>query len=249
MPGLIFSIADTLRELESAKQLTRRFTENAESVFPKLKVQMESLEVERSQSATNWGIPLSQPLRTKLSRGEYEPGGGGVKVCGELSFTWKIQRMAPKKAKDRAKQFRLVGNASTVARVFEIKDDDSKGDEIAMWRCEIGDDQSPGCHFHVQVMGQEDEGPFPKKLSIPRLPSCLPSPMVALEFLIAELFQDSWKKHMFSESSDLQHWRSIQRDRFKRLYDWQTGVLSGQSQLSPWSALKYAKPPENIFVK
>jgi hypothetical protein len=135
-----------------------------------------------------------------------------------------------------------------VARVFETEADGSKGEELAMWRIEIGDDDSPGCHFHVQIRGEEDDGPFPKRLSVPRLPTCLASPMAALEFLLAELFQEAWRRHVSAETDALKSWRAIQRERLRKLFEWQSHTVAGLNQASPWSTLKLAKPPADIFV-
>lgn len=129
-----------------------------------------------------------------------------------------------------------------------MKDNGSRGEELAMWRIEIGDDASPGCHFHVQIRGEDEEGPFPKRLSVPRLPTCLASPMAALEFLLAELFQEAWLRHVSAETDALRQWRAIQRDRLEKLFAWQTQTVSRVNQTSPWSTLKLAKPPADLFV-
>src|SRR4051812_15630705 len=57
------------------------------------------------------GIPRGSPLRTKVSLGEYEPGGaGGKKVVGALSAAWDIEPLGPTGPRNRlARQFRLGG--------------------------------------------------------------------------------------------------------------------------------------------
>lgn len=248
MAGIKFGIAEMLRELESARNLTRAFTENGDYVFSRVRTQLESLRDEPNRASLAWEIPKSAPLRSIKSSGEYESSGKGVSVSGELSFVWEIRRLSPIRRRDPAKEFQLIGNASTVARVFETEADGSKGEELAMWRIEIGDDDSPGCHFHVQIRGEEDDGPFPKRLSVPRLPTCLASPMAALEFLLAELFQEAWRRHVSAETDALKSWRAIQRERLRKLFEWQSHTVAGLNQASPWSTLKLAKPPADIFV-
>lgn len=247
MAGIKFEIAQVLLELESARRLTRDFTSNGDYVFSRLKTQLESLRYGLTQASMPWEIPRLSPLRIK-SAGEHERGGRGITVSGEFSFLWQIARVRPVRRKDPAKEFQLTGIASTVARIFEVEEDGSQGSELAMWRIEIGDDNSPGCHFHVQIRGEEDDGPFPKRLSVPRLPTCLTSPMAALEFLLAELFQDEWQRHIASETDALQSWRTIQRERLRRLFAWHSQTIASLNQASPWSTLKQAKPPANIFV-
>jgi hypothetical protein len=247
MPGIIFSINDIILELECAKGLAGRFLVSHEAVFSRLRVQLESLREEASRSDVAWEISPSQALRTIVSEGQYESSGKGKPVFGTLSFRWEVRRIHPKKLKQPARYFQLVGIASTTTRVFEVNDDGSQGKELAMWRTEVGDDNSPGCHFHVQIRGEDDEGPFPKRLSVPRLPGYLATPMAALEFMLAELFQERWKKHVVAETDDLKRWRAIQKRRFEKLLGWQTETISRATQ-SPWSVLKAAKPPERLFV-
>ena len=247
MPGIIFSISETISELESAKALAGRFLENDEAVFPQLKMQLEGLRDEASRSDVAWGISRSQALRAIVSDGEYVSSGKGKAVLGTLSFRWEVRRVHPKKPKQPAQYFQLVGIASTTTRVFAVNGDGSQGEELAMWRTEVGDDNSPGCHFHVQIRGENDEGPFPKRLSVPRLPGYLATPMAALEFMLAELFQEQWKRHVVAETEPLRRWRAIQKRRFQKLLGWQTETVSMATQ-SPWSVLKAAKPPEKLFV-
>lgn len=245
MPGIRFPFTDTLIELESAKAIAHEFLENEELVFAQIRTQLEGLRDERT-SHVSWTIPSSRPLRTIVSPGHYDRGGGGA-VVGTMSFVWEIGRVPPKKRKAPAEFFELVGIASTVSRVFAVNDDGSLGDELAMWRMEIGDDNSPGCHFHVQIRGEVEDGPFPRRLPVPRLPGCLATPMAALEFMLAELFQERWTKHIFSETDSLKRWRAIQRSRFSRLLAWQQIQTSSTSR-SPWLALKGAKPPQDLFL-
>lgn len=248
MPGIKFGFAQMLQELESARKLTHGFTVNGDLVLSRVKTQLESLRVESTLRPMQWEIPMSTPLRIVKSAGEYELGGRGVPVTGEFSFLWEIRRIRPARRREPAKEFELIGIASAVARIFGVGDNDARGDELAMWRMEIGDDNSPGCHFHVQIRGEAEDGPFPKRLSVPRLPTCLASPMAALEFLLAELFQESWRKHVSAETDALKNWRAIQRDRLRRLFAWHSDTVSALNQASPWATLKHAKPPTDIFV-
>jgi hypothetical protein len=247
MAGIVFSISEALQELESAKALAGPFLVNRELVFGQLRTQLEGLRDEPAIGQFAWTIPSSQPLRTIVSEGEYEKSSKGQRIAGTLSFVWQIARVRPHKPKLPAQRFQLVGVASTVVRVLQIEDDDTQGAELAMWRTEVGDTQSPGCHFHVQVLGEKDDLPFPKSLSVPRLPSCLVTPMVTLEFMLAELFQERWRKHVFAESDALKRWRVIQRQRLTRLFSWQASAVAAGDR-SPWTLLKAAKPPQGIFV-
>lgn len=119
-----------------------------------------------------------------------------------------------------------------------------------MWRTEVGDVGSPGCYFHQQVLGQSDSPPFPHGLSVPRLPSVIVTPMAVLEFLLGELFQDEWAKHVSRETDDTRFWQSTQRDILLRLLDWKKRHIQ-KCVGSPWMALKRAKPEaaDGLFVQ
>ena len=147
--------------------------------------------------------------------------------------------------KARADRFALTGKTSTRVRIHSAAD----SAEIAMWRMEIGDSESPGCHFHVQVRGELDDIPFPKALSVPRLPSLHTSPLCVLEFVLSELFQRRWDERVAEEARHLERWAPIQRQRFSRILAWQIKTLRERAIGSPWVALKREKPEPDLFVK
>jgi hypothetical protein len=92
-------------------------------------------------------------------------------------------------------------------------------EQLAMWRVEVGDDASPGCHFHTQIEGERNNPPYPRSLSVPRLPTLLVTPMAALEFLLAEMFQSRWQQHAAEESAEMQRWKPIQKQRLLKLFE------------------------------
>jgi len=246
--GLLFRIPEMLGELDFAERLARPFLENGSSVFRALRTQLEGIRDEHSGRMIPWEIPSGRPLRTIVSRGEYERGSKGRRVVGTLSFKWEVVRVHPKKPKLPAQELKLVGVASTMVRVLEVETDDNGEPELAMWRTEVGDAASPGCHFHVQILGESLDPPFPKSLSVPRLPTCLTTPMATMEFMLGELFQERWRKHISAETQALQSWRNIQRERMRRLFSWHSESILASGQ-TPWAMLKAAKPRPDIFVK
>ena len=116
-----------------------------------------------------------------------------------------------------------------------------------MWRMEIGDSGSPGCHFHVQILGQTQEIPFPKSLSVPRIPSLIMTPAAVLEFVLAELFQDEWARQVGRNGADLKRWAAIQKKRWQNLLNWKLEVVS--TSASPWTTMKSEKPNVDLFIK
>ncbi len=245
--GILFPINDMLDEVRSAEALASPFLDNPQSFFHEVRTQLVGIRDHYREELISWEVPLEHCLRTRVSKGEHEKGSKGRWVVGHLAFKWQVRRVHPKKPRLPAKFLELIGIASTVVRIIHVDDEGALGEEIAMWRTEVGDAASPGCHFHVQIRGESEELPFPKNLSVPRLPTCLTSPMASLEFMLGELFQDAWDKHISAQSNERNTWRSIQRSRMEKLFAWHVKRIRG-SDASPWMALKAAKPDPDIFT-
>src|SRR6478609_3396288 len=138
-------------------------------------------------TARTWEIPREQPLITNVSKGLYEDRDRNKQkspsVFGKLSFVWHL-RMGPKPVR----KIFLCDNASTELQICA-----EDGVVLCKWQMDIGQYDSPGCCFHVQLIDGDKHTSFPKGLPIPRFPSYPPTPMICLEFLLAELFQKDWR--------------------------------------------------------
>ena len=188
-----------------------------------------------------WELEPRNAIRTILSDGEF--GGQGA-VWATLSFVWEITPRAPNIRRGNT-HFEITGNASTRIRLYKHSEE---GDiQLAMWRMEIGTTTGPGATFHAQILGEEEEGYFPKSLPIPRFPIFLATPASALEFVIAELFQTAWPKYLGTLSSNLINWRAIQSKRLKKYHEWNLSVLGG-SLGSPITELKNRFPEPEWFL-
>ena len=251
---LEFSFDDLQAEIEALERLADDFIEPVSKYA--LRQYREDLRSIRESPADNkvyrWEIAPTAPLRTKISNGNYEAGTrrGALQVRGELSTIWDVRHpiRRGKKAR-RAESLLLVGKASTVMRVLQEDPETQASTEIAMWRAEVGDHASPGCHFHVQVLGHADGPPFPKALSVPRLPSIAITPMDAFEFLLGELFQDKWCAEVATRDRfHFGRWREIQTRRLVRLFDWQKLTVE-QGADSAWVNLKLSKPRPLLFCE
>jgi hypothetical protein len=153
----------------------------------------------------------------------------------------------PKKNKlDTPKHFYLTGNASVRVEWVDVSDHKSMGS----WRMEIADDAAPGCYFHIQILGEKEkiDPPFPHSVTVPRLPCIATTPMAVLEFVLGELFQDRWENHSRNSSPEMENWRSVQRRRLLSLLNWQQELIK-DGNLTPWTALKTAKPAQDLLVK
>jgi hypothetical protein len=196
----------------------------------------------RHRGSWKWAIPEDDPIRT-LSTEEYEPGDrrGGFSVFGELSTVWEIGLKGP--AKSLRQVICLNGIASTKVKIYRGRADRSDL-QLAQWQFEVGDGQSPGCHFHIGIGRFGDET---ASLPVPRLPSLLLTPIDALDFLLGEIFQARWKEAVNRETPPMQVWAEQQRTRLYRLLKWKQEQI-GQSGGSAWNYLKHQRPSAQILL-
>ena len=212
--------------------------------------QLKSFRTSPPGKLFNWTIPKDRPVTTKESTGGYEPGGRGrYTVHATMCSIWQISipnitGQAQKKGQPQA-NFVLSGKASTRISIFSY--DQGNRSELARWRFEIGNNDSPGCHFHAQVMGEEGDIVFPKSMSVPRLPNLLFTPMDAIEFVLAEIFQDRWKEHASKETDAIRGWAGCQKRRLINLLKWQQDRLAKNAG-SPWTSLKAEKPHAKLMI-
>ena len=249
MTKLRFRFKDSIDEVEALSTVARGFIRpECYHLLANLKTSLEGLQATAQTSPIAWGISEQTPLRTIMSDGEYHPGGGGAhRVCAEFTSKWEIQRIASVRKRMPAKFFELVGAASTRVRLLQVLEDGGLGDQLAMWRMEIGDDSSPGCRFHVQVLGEEAALPFPHSLDVPRLPSVIATPPAVIEYVLGELFQARWASWIASESPAVNRWSVIQRERLEALLSWKLAIVRGSTG-APWPAIKRAKLSSNMFT-
>ncbi|WP_155253815.1 hypothetical protein [Bradyrhizobium japonicum] len=249
MSGLRFSFQEMLDEVSSFAGLAKGFvTAQSLLILSQFQSELESYRNSTTTGGFDWEITDVNPLQT-VSTKEYEPGGGGATLLvGEITSKWRIRKEASKKKSMASQHFELLGIASTRVRIKTTGSNDEPPKEIAMWRMELGDLQSPGCYFHTQILGQSDDPPFPKSLPVPRLPILVMTPLAVAEFMLGELFQDRWGPHTASTVPHLNRWAPIQHERFTRLFDWKMGLLK-RSKGTPWSSLKKGQPDADLFIR
>jgi hypothetical protein len=247
---LEFSFKELIEEVNAIARMAKRFvTAESQPVLDELARSLSGIQAARTQRVFPWEIRRDRPIRTVRSPGEYEVDGGGQHtVYAEITSIWDILPIPPARRAHPWQKLALVGKASSVIRVF---DEDEQGPrELAMWRMEIADDAGPGCYFHVQLRGDRPDPPFPKSMSVPRLPTLPMTPAAALEFVLAELFQERWgPEGLGREDDNLRRWRAIQTKRLDRFFAWQQEEVRRDGALgSPWIRLKRLRPAAGLFI-
>jgi hypothetical protein len=240
MAHLQFDISEAIDEVRSAQALTEPFLVNSGHAFEELVTQLEILRAKPTEAMIPLRISEDRPIRTIVSEGEFDRQSS-MSVFGTVSTVWEIIRVPERKKKAPARYFELVGNASTLIKIFRVDGADPEWPvEIACWQVDVGLDSHPGCRFHVQVAS-------PVSVPIPRLPSIFVTPMSALEFLLSELFQKRWQRHVFAETAMGLRWRTIQQKRFSNLFAWHV-VAAREPNNTPWCCLKQASVNSDLFM-
>jgi hypothetical protein len=77
--------------------------------------------------------------------------------------------------------------------------------------------------------------------------------MLAIEFVLGELFQEEWRDHVGSvggivRQSDIDHWRNLQEERLLAFLDWQRDSLLSAAFGTPLQTLKWGKPPKALLT-
>ncbi len=239
-----FSFDEMINELTCMSNVANNFLRS--NPIPQLITDLESIRYSNKSTPQNWAIEKSKPLVTKICSNGYEPGTRKCtykSVYGELTCIWQVEVeiLGTPRKREIPKHFFLNGLSSTKICLFNEQDPIPL--PLAQWQFEVGDSSSPGCHFHCGILQTEDAPPFPKGLSVPRLPSILITPMDGLDFMLSELLQRDWTKHTSEGKYDSIQWSKIQRKRFVKLMEWSIRKVEG-SQNSAWLNLKRAKPLE-----
>jgi len=245
--GLDFRIADLQSEVTSFAAVSQRYLEQeSREVFRDWLIGLIAFRDSKRQGVWRWAISEEKPIRT-LKTIEYEPGDrrGGFSVHGELCCVWDIELKA--EAKSKAKRggqvVSLYGIASTKIKIIR-SELDAGALPIAQWQFEVGDGRSPGCHFHIGIKHFGTEGSV---LPVPRLPSILLTPIDAMDFLLGEIFQQTWKQEVNRDTSPMQLWSEKQKTRLSRLLKWKQEQID-QSGGSAWNYLKHQRPPAQLFL-
>ena len=175
MAGFRFKIAELERETKTLKTMGKRFIDSQTSwTLDLFSSNLQSIRGERGENARALEL---QGLRTTPSN-QYEAGSrrGGQKIHAVISGIWEVRPLGNRPASGRKIEF--CGNASTKVELYASDDPETR---LAMWRMELGAEDSPGCYVHAQILGDSNQPPFPKSVPIPRLPSIFVTPMSAVE--------------------------------------------------------------------
>lgn len=248
---LLFSLADWQAAAENLSQAVGDFvTSDSKSVLRELVSNISSSL--SSQVTGRVCVESSRPLVTKPTR-DYEPGTrqGSYVAQAHISFQWEISpyHLGKSGKKRPSKYFRTAGCIKNEVVVMGRRAAASTDNEVELgrWSFELGASGAPGCFFHVGMCGIDERCPFPKGLSIPRLPSVIVTPFDVVDFVLGEMFQDKWKmKIEQSKDCNRRIW-SLQRKNLERILGWKKDMVSNSSA-SPWWNLKQSFPSAHLFI-
>ena len=248
MGGLQFQYRELVDETVALGKMAKGFLEpNGEDVLVALERELDRI----GQLSTECVLDLQlHPLRTRSTR-SYEIGSrsGGIDIYAYVTGIWELRPLGQRGKPKRKVEF--SGKASAKIEIWRQdylwREKDLPDKRLAGWRIELGAHDSPGCYFHIQILGDRDAPPFPRSIPIPRMPSPFVTPMAAVEFVLGELFQDEWSREASRACHHHSRWSTIQRKRLECLLEWQR-LAMGAGQSSPLMNLKEAKPPPELFL-
>lgn len=213
--------------------------------------QMKRLVQQFSQMASattplKWSTMDGEPLLTERS-GEFEPNNKkcSKELYGRLQFTWTIQPIGKPNLKPRLRWFALLN--SSVSVELRVADSDHS---VGQWDFDVGDDQSPGCHFHAKPdwKALNLAAGFAKPVPVPRLPTYLFMPTDCLEFLFGELWQSTWANRVKQSDAPMERWRKISCARHLLIAKSHYERCEDRIQSSGWMTLKSWKPNATTFA-
>jgi hypothetical protein len=243
--GLDFRFSDLQLEITNFAQVSRHFLEEeAREILHNWLMDLVNFR-DSPRPEYTWAISEEKPIRT-IKTLDYDRKAG-FSVHGELSCIWEINPKTEAKGKVKGKRANQImclnGLASTKIKI--IRDDqDCRPRTIAQWQFEVGDHQSPGCHFHVGIGHFGSESAV---LPVPRLPSILLTPIDALDFLLGEIFQREWREVVSRETDQMKAWSKKQKTRLSKLLKWKQDQIEGSGG-SAWNYLKHQRPVAQILL-
>lgn len=245
--GLLFSYANTFREITNARAAVSEFiTRESREVLKTWEDALLSFFGDtRDTGEQPWEIALDNPVRTLDSFKEFDRASHH-RIFAEISSVWTIAHhfeSGGKKRRPSKRHFWLRQKASTTVVLHERVNDEIS--DIASWTVDVASHDSPGTHFHTQVKGDGDAY-YPAWLCVPRFPTMLVTVTDVLEFVIAELFQERWKARANTEDDYIRAWASEQQKRLLGFLDWQRSKVNATGG-SMWSRLKGQVPDAHLF--
>jgi hypothetical protein len=258
--GLVFSCSVFRDEINLLASVAEPFLEpGAERVLRNLADQVDNIRGQGSDGVLS--IEPTWPLLTRPCGGAYEHDGGGqyATLHAEITARWEVHPVGTRVKSSKDRRFEVAGKASTVAELFVTDPDAVERTKVASWRMEIGNYDSPGAFFHVQIPESRNRtvdghlALWPSWLSVPRIAAGPFTPMLAVEFVLGELFQEGWRDHVGSvggivRQSDVDRWRNLQEQRLLAYLDWQRESLRVGALGTPLQTLKWAKPPPALLA-
>ena len=229
-----------IEHLEGVASLGRSFLEyDCSWIVAKAKDDLRAVQASPVGTVMDWSIARERPIKT-LKGPHYQPDSrGGYDARAHLSFVWNI-RKADKK------HFEIAGICSTKMTIVD-EAQRTPCSELLSWTFEMGDKNSPGCHFHAQIDWKtclkefatpDDSARWPS-LDVPRLPSLLLTPGDCLDYLLGEMFQDAWpKKYEETTPATIGRWKKDAETRFVAMLDATKMAATNSGRFSPWIAVK-----------
>ena len=242
--GVYIGLNRVLREVDALRRCAEPFlTRGSQTVISNWTSALESFRDTQGANTTRWEIGVRSPIQT-VDSVDYERGATR-KLFATVSCVWELKKSLTTRRTNTRSTDRVCsvnGLAATQITFWESAEPEPL--RMAVWTCEVGDGHQ-GTHFHTQVKAGPNP-PFPKWLSVPRLPTYVVTPMDAIDFALSELFQGKWDKRLASQAADAGVFDSEQRKRLAGIVKWHSDCV-GRTGGTAWTRIKAARPHPEIL--
>lgn len=160
MAGLRFKIAELEREIKAMETMGEEFFESRTLwTLKNLLRDLQSIGGAQKGKAR----PLELQCLHTIPSDQYEAGSrrGSRKIHAVISGTWDLRPL-------EKREIEFCGIASTRIELYASENPDKR---LAMWRLELGAEDSPGCYVHAQILGDSDSHHFQNSFLFPDYPA------------------------------------------------------------------------------
>lgn len=245
---LAFNLKLVKEELRAFNGLARtKLTADSLVRLDRLQATLDNIFRAEPGAVLQWATSRDAPIKTKPNKGAHQPGreGKGYDLQAEIGFTWELELVGKYSRQRPANRFVVLKDSSVKVRIVEVGEG-AKKECVAGWDFDLGNHQSPGCHFHAKYHeAEETRREVYSDVDIPRLPTFIFMPTDAIEFVIGELWQDDCER--LAVNSEYSEWYKFAKDRMGRVFDWYLMRIK-KTAGSPWMSIKTSKPEPLLLL-
>ena len=250
---LAVNLKSVEKELLAFESLAKRkLTQSSLRRLVELREQLHNHARAAEGSLVVWATDPDKPIETIPNKGSHQPGRSdhGVSLKAKISFVWRFEAIGQPSKNKPCWRVVVLKDSSVKVRLYLASDCNdllsNDGSCVAAWDFDVGNDQSPGCHFHAKYHECDEVRRMAfQGVDVPRLPTFIFMPTDVIEYVVGELWQDECEK--LALNSDFQEWYKFSKKRSARVLEWHRAQAS-EAVGSPWMVIKTTKPKCHLLL-